>query len=316
MRNEESYIPAFLVSIMNNDYPLEFMELIILDGASSDRSIEIINEFKQNHQTLDIKVIQNPKITIPNALNLGVRNASNPIIVRMDCHAEYDSAYIERSVNNLLTLPNATGIGGVITPAGKTNTGQAIAMAISSKFGNGGASYRVTPHIVPSDTIWCGCWRRDDAIAIGLFDSEKEANEDFEFNQRLKTIGVIYTCPDVRATQYVRESFTDLYYQYSRYGYWKAIVVKEHPNTLTLRQLIPLVFFISLTISIALTNITIWPISLLLTTYLTAILCAPATLSPSGLFQYLKTSLALCVMHFAWASGFIKGLLTPKPKTP
>lgn len=314
MRNEEIYILGFLDCLAASKYPLNLVEVLILDGLSSDQSITLINQFQGAHPELNIKILENTKITIPNALNLGIQSAKNDIIVRMDCHADYNENYIHNSVKNLTQLSNAVGVGGVITPAGKTDTGKAIALALMSKLGNGGASYRTLLTTSPSDTIWCGCWRKDDAVKAGLFNTSLEANEDFEFNQRLKDLGQIYTCPDIQAKQYVRESYPALFQQYKRYGFWKTMVVKTHPNNAKLRQLIPVVFFTCMLLSIALSTINIWPLLALSLTYLAAITIDVAKLKKTSPRRYVKIGLAIFIMHFAWFSGVIKGLFSSSKK--
>lgn len=311
MRDEEAYLPDFLASLMATTYPIDKIKVIILDGMSSDRSAHIIREFQQAQPDLNITVLTNQKVTIPSALNLGINSAESDVIVRMDCHAEYDVDYIRNSVKHLFSQPDAVGIGGVITPVGKSDTGRAITLALSSRLGTGGASYRHTQEVVESETIWCGCWRKDDAVRAGLFNEAQEANEDFAFNQRLRRFGKLYTCPDVMAKQYVRESFASLFAQYMRYGFWKAVAVKLNRNDLKLRQMAPLVFFGSLLASMCLLGVSIIPFTVLLTVYLASILLAPISATRGNFKLSLKASMALAIMHSAWFIGFIKGLFKP-----
>ena len=44
-RNEEKNLPAFFISLNNLDYPESKFEIIIVDDASSDKSLELIKEF-------------------------------------------------------------------------------------------------------------------------------------------------------------------------------------------------------------------------------------------------------------------------------
>ena len=45
-RNEEKFIGKCLDSILNQDYPKEKMEVLVVDGMSEDRTREIIEKFK------------------------------------------------------------------------------------------------------------------------------------------------------------------------------------------------------------------------------------------------------------------------------
>ena len=311
MRNEEEYLTDFLASLMATTYPIDKVKVIILDGMSNDHSAQIIREFQQAQPDLNITVLANQKVTIPSALNLGINSAESDVILRMDCHAEYDVDYVSNSVKHLFLQPDAVGVGGVITPVGKTDTGKAITLALSSRLGTGGASYRHTQEVVESETIWCGCWRKEDAVRAGLFNEAQEANEDFAFNQRLQRFGKLYTCPDVMAKQYVRESYSGLFAQYMRYGFWKAVAVKINPNDLKLRQMAPLVFFGSVLVSICFLAVSAVPFTVLTGGYLSAVLLAPIGATRGNLRLSLKVSMALVTMHGAWFLGFIKGLFKP-----
>ena len=313
MLNEENYLPEFLQSLALMDYPPGLLEILFLDGMSSDRSVKIVEEFQEQNPAFQIRILANEKITIPNALNMGINSASNEVIVRMDCHAQYRADYITNSVRHLLSQPGAVGVGGVITPVGRSYRAKAIALAISSKLGNGGAKYRAAETVSESDTIWCGCWRRADAIRAGLFNVLQEANEDFAFNQRLQRLGKLYTSPDIVAKQYVRESFGDLFKQYMRYGYWKSVSVKIDRRDFKLRQMVPVLFFSALAFTLSIAGITVIPFSVLLTVYLVALILSVFVIKVGDSKLRVLAVMALVVMHWAWFVGFLKGMLSALP---
>lgn len=64
-RNEELYIARCLDSILENDYPNELLEVIIVDGMSTDKTREIIAGYKNRFKS--IKTIDNIKKTKPAA---------------------------------------------------------------------------------------------------------------------------------------------------------------------------------------------------------------------------------------------------------
>jgi len=45
-RNEERYIEKCLETILSQDYPKEKLEVLVVDGASEDRTKEVIEELK------------------------------------------------------------------------------------------------------------------------------------------------------------------------------------------------------------------------------------------------------------------------------
>ena len=90
--NEEKYIKECLDSLLNQDYPKENLEIILVDGNSSDKTAEIIKKYTGKYNF--IKLINNPQKTVQYAMNLGIKNSSGKYIVRMDAHAAYSNDYI------------------------------------------------------------------------------------------------------------------------------------------------------------------------------------------------------------------------------
>src|SRR4030065_2359622 len=93
-RNEEKYIGKCLDSIIDNDYPKNGLEVLVVDGMSDDRTREIAKEYVDEYPWL--KLIDNPKKIVPTAMNIGITNARGDIVVRMDAHNVYDKSYISK----------------------------------------------------------------------------------------------------------------------------------------------------------------------------------------------------------------------------
>jgi len=49
-RNEEEFIEKCLESLLAQDYPSELIEIIVVDGMSTDKTLEIVNEIKKKSQ--------------------------------------------------------------------------------------------------------------------------------------------------------------------------------------------------------------------------------------------------------------------------
>jgi cellulose synthase/poly-beta-1,6-N-acetylglucosamine synthase-like glycosyltransferase len=83
-KNEESVIRRCLDGILNIDYPREKLQVIVVDGNSTDRTLEICDEFQQKYPET-IKVIsESDKHGKPAALNLATTYATNEIVVVFD----------------------------------------------------------------------------------------------------------------------------------------------------------------------------------------------------------------------------------------
>ena len=209
-RNEEKYIGRCLDSLLANDYPKEFLEIVVIDGMSTDRTREIINEYCQEYPF--IKMIDNQWHIKPKALNIGIKSTKSDVVMRIDAHAVYAKDYISKLVHGLFQY-NADNIGGVReTYTDGTYMAEARSVAISHPFSVGNAYWRtgIKGDIQKVDTVFCGCYRRDVFERIGLFNEKLIRTQDREFNSRLiKAGGTIILDPSARCSYFPRTSLID-----------------------------------------------------------------------------------------------------------
>ena len=245
--NEESRIEECILSILAQDYPKEDLEVLFVDGQSSDRTREIIANYMLNYSF--IKLLDNPKRIAPAALNIGIRASSGDIIMRLDAHAKYPENYFSLLVNRLKES-GADNVGGVCRtlPARDTSVCRAIAHAMSSPFGMGNSYFRIgSDREMWVDTVPFGCFKREIFDKIGLFDEELVRNQDDEFNGRIiKNGGRILLLPEVVVDYFARESLTKTAKMFFQYGLFKPLVNYKLQKPTTLRQFIPPLFFAGL----------------------------------------------------------------------
>lgn len=65
VRNEEIYIERAILSFLNQQYPKDKMELLIIDGNSEDQTVNVarktVNNFSKKQETIPVRYLQNPK---------------------------------------------------------------------------------------------------------------------------------------------------------------------------------------------------------------------------------------------------------------
>jgi glycosyltransferase involved in cell wall biosynthesis len=224
------------------------MEIIVADGRSTDGTRRRIREFQEAHPHVALRLIDNPGLTAPAALNAGLRASGGEIIVRMDAHAIPDPGYVEQCVRMLEeTNGEAVGGGWEILPGASGLTARAIAAAAGSPFGAGGVRYRAGGRPGEVDTVPFGAFRKSVFERVGYFNELVPVNEDYEFFYRLRAAGGrIYFSPAIRSRYIARGDLPALAKQYFFYGHQKAAMLSFHPKSLRIRQLIPALFAPSL----------------------------------------------------------------------
>ena len=92
IRNERQYITSALISIFNQNYPENKIELLIADGCSTDGTTEIIKNFQKNH--LNIQLIENFGEIVSEGFNLALSQSIGEYILRIDGHSELPPNYL------------------------------------------------------------------------------------------------------------------------------------------------------------------------------------------------------------------------------
>lgn len=251
-RNEEKFIENVLDSIIYSDYPLENLEIIIVDGLSNDKTRELIKIFQNQYE--QIILIDNPEKTVPYAMNYGISQAKGEILIRLDAHAIYPKNYISQLVYYSRRL-DADNVGGFLEtlPANDSLMARSIALSLSSPFGVGNAEYRIQSNkdkeFFETDTVPFGCYKKEVFGKIGLYDEDLIRNQDNELNERLKKAGgKIYVIPSLVIKYYARENYTKLCKMMFQYGYFGPLVDMKLKRPTRLRRYIPAFFVLSLII--------------------------------------------------------------------
>ncbi len=314
--NEERFIGKVLENLAGQ-HPPERYEIIVVDGMSTDGTRAAVTEFMRSHPEMVVRLVDNPARYIPTALNLGIEQARHEIIVRMDAHSVPSENYVRRCVEGLKDGRAAVvGMPWRIRASDETLEARAIAVAVAHPFGIGDAKYRMEntdSQLV--DTVPFGAFRKSLWRETGGFNEALLANEDYDFHYRVRQRGGrILLDSGGHSVYFARNSLRALAAQYSRYGRWKAQMVKRHPRSLRLRQLVAPLFVVALALLAVLSlfwPMILWALMAVVVPY--AALAAVVAFKLSrreGDWRLLPFILAAFpVIHIAWGSSFLTGLI-------
>ena len=245
--NEEKYLHECIVSMLAQDYPKEAMEWFFVDGMSTDRTREILEDYRARYPDL-IFVLSNEHKTVPYAMNLGIERAKGEYIIRLDAHAEYANNYFSSCIK-VLEETGADNVGGVMETKSRTKTGAVIAKMLSSKFGVGNSQFRTNGQDGYVDTVPFGAFRREVFEKAGNYDVRLTRNQDSELNYRIiRSGGKIYLSNEIKLAYYCRDTMEGIVKMAIMNGRWNIITEKLCPGSMRLRHFAPCLFTLSLLI--------------------------------------------------------------------
>jgi len=241
-RNEEDAIRGVLESLLAQDYPKERMEIIFVDGASTDRTRSMVARYQELHAPRII-LLDNPDRTAPVGFNKGISRSRGDVIFTMGAHSRYSTDYLSGIVAALCeTGADAVGSVAVTEPGRNTRVGRAIAACLSAGFGVGNSVMRTgTARRRAADTASCPGYRRRAFERYGTFNEQMVRNQDIEFNLRLRRYGGrILVDPSVTTFYTCRSRLSELAKNSFQNGYWVVRGLRLSRTPCAPRHLAPL----------------------------------------------------------------------------
>lgn len=305
VRNEAEHLRAAVDAILAQQYPLPF-DVCLAVAPSDDGTEQIARDIAAAEPR--VRVVDNPRGVTPAGLNAAIRATTGDVVVRVDGHATLSPGYIRRAVATMART-GAVNVGGIQRAEGVTAFERAVAAAMTSPMGAGGARFHTGGDEGPVDTVYLGVFRRGALEAAGLFDERLVRNQDYELNIRLRDAGgVVWFDPELSVGYRPRPSLRLLAKQYFEYGVWKRRVLRRHPGSVKLRQVIPPVATIGVVAGLAVG--VVWPVAFVVPgLYATAVVAAAIATAASRHEPSIAPRLLLVypTMHLSWGAGFLIG---------
>ena len=314
--NEERHLADAVGRILDQDYPGP-LEVVLALGPSRDRTDQVAAELGARDPR--VRSVRNPTGRTPNGLNAAIAASSSPIVVRVDGHGLLAGDYVRTAVR-LLRETGAANVGGLMAAEGVTDFERAVATAMTSVFGVGGARFHTGGEAGPADTVYLGVFRREVLERLGGYDESFLRAQDWELNHRIRSAGgLVWFTPELSVTYRPRSSLRALARQYFHYGRWRRVVMRQHPGPANARYLAPPVAVLASLLGLAVG--VVWPWALVIAAgYVLGVLAATA-LTARGL--PLRSVLALPAVyvtrHWCWGLGFLtspRALATGRSPNP
>jgi glycosyltransferase involved in cell wall biosynthesis len=300
--NEEKHIEQAIGRLLKQDY-LGELQIVIAVGPSRDRTSDIVDQLVATNP--GVMRVENPSGRTPSGLNAAIAATDAEVVVRVDGHALVPVDYVRIGVETL-NESGSDNVGGIMDAEGITPFQRAVAAAMTSKFGVGGAAFHVGGEAGPALTVYLGCFRRSALDRVGGYDETMIRAQDWEMNYRIRdTGGTVWFTPLMKVRYRPRATAAALTQQYFGYGTWRREVARRYPQTVTFRYLAAPVMVVAVVIGVIISlfgfAIGLVPLAL----YAVGVIGA-SVIAGRGVTRFILP-VVFPIMHFSWGSGFLFG---------
>ncbi|UOE27961.1 glycosyltransferase family 2 protein [Agromyces soli] len=317
--NDASHVRAAVESILDQRYEGP-VEVLIALGPSIDGTAELVADLAARDTR--VRVLDNEVGSTPAGLNLGIRAAVYPVVVRVDSHSMLPADYTRIAVDTL-ERTGADNVGGIMAAHGESAFERAVARAYTTPVGLGGSAFHVGGTAGPVETVYLGVFRREALERVGLFDETIKRGQDWELNRRLRaTGGIVWFTPELSVTYRPRSSLERLGRQMFSTGLWRGELARRFPAANGLRYFVPPVMVLGVLLGLlaglgglaqALAGQPPWlAVGLVVpAVYLLFVLVAALVYGRGqGAASWLWFLVVLPCIHVAWGAGFVLGYLS------
>lgn len=313
--NEEKYLPSLFNDLKNQTYPHEKIEIILIDGMSTDNTKKIMEEFKNNNDFYKITVLDNPKKIQSAGWNIVIKNFIAAALVRIDAHSSIPKDFIEKNVR---VLESGEFVSGGKRPNiidDDTNYKKMLLEAESSMFGSGIAPFRNTSGKKYVKSMFHAMYKREVIEKVGFFNEKLLRTEDNEFHYRIRKCGFKLCYDDnIVSYQHTRNTLLKMIKQKKANGMWIALTSAVCPKCLNFYHYVPFIFLIALFISIISLFFTKYLFLLVFGSYMIVNLIMASFSIFRGKFNpyNLLLPFVFFILHISYGYGSLVGFLKIK----
>ena len=309
-RNEEKYLPMLFEDILNQTYPLQSTEVVLMDSNSTDNTRKLMEEFKNNNERLSVQVVTNERQIQAAGFNEGVKHATGDVVLKIDAHSRIPADFVQKNVDEILAGAYVCGGNRPTVVDSADDFSKTLHIVEESALGSSIANYRKSDVKRKVNSIFHGMYRKEVFDKVGLADERLLRTEDNEFHYRVRKAGydIIFN-PEIESYQYIRPTFTKMIQQKFANGYWIGLTSHVCRDCLSLFHFGPGVFVSTLLVLMILTPISFAPLLTVFGLYLLAVLGLSIFEISKQKYNHtlLLIPFIMIAVHFAYGIGTIKG---------
>ena len=309
-RNEEKYLPMLFKDILNQTYPLQNIEVVLMDSNSKDNTRTLMEEFKTNNESLSVQIVTNERQIQAAGFNEGVKHATGDVVLKIDAHSRIPADFVQKNVNEIIAGAYVCGGNRPTVVDSDDDFSKTLHIVEESALGSSIANYRKSNTKRKVNSIFHGMYRKEVFEKVGLADERLLRTEDNEFHYRVRKSGydIIFN-PEIESYQYIRPTFTKMIQQKFANGYWIGLTSHVCRDCLSLFHFGPGVFVATLLVLMMLTLVSFVPLLTVVFLYLLAVLGLSIFEISKQRFNptLLLIPFIMIAIHFAYGVGTIKG---------
>lgn len=312
--NEEACIERLARSILDQDYPAEHYEILMADGGSTDRTLEILARIDPARR---IRVLRNPGRTAPCGLNVLIDQARGDIVTRIDGHSFIASDYL-RQIADLMSSTGASVVGGPVLMHADTAFQTALVEALYSAVAVGSVPYRTLKARAHVASLQTGSFRREVLSRVGRFDESLAVVEDLDLNTRIRKAGYeLLLDPAIRFWYVPRGNLRQLWRQIHTVGRVKLRVLRKHPEIFKLKYVLPTTLVLALAAALV-ASVVGWRLRLpwvqgtglaFIASYTAVIAGFALSRVPVLGLNAVRLMAIVPTLHIGYGTGFIRGMI-------
>lgn len=313
--NEELYIKRILNDVLEQQYPKNKIEVLLIDSGSKDKTLEYMNLFKAEYNNVfyGIQILNNIDKIQAAGWNVAINNFKGDVLFRIDAHAHIPNNFVLENMKLQESGEIVTGGPRYTLSDGQTLFDDFLLQAENSMFGSSIASYRRSTDTTYVKSLFHGAYRRSILEKVGLFNTSLGRTEDNEFHYRIRQNGYkLCYSGEIFSYQYIRSTFLKMLKQKYGNGYWIGRTFWICPKCLEKYHFIPMLFVLGIvfTTVLYLFGSTVLSVIMWSLYWLLGFIMMFATFYRKGLNPYyFCLPFMFLLLHLSYGIGTIRGII-------